>query len=448
MDRLLDEWCEAAGVRRVRFESFGHEPIREANRRSTAAPRCRSTTSPGPRWWSPSAPTSWRRGSRPWTTPTGGRGPRLRQRPPRRVHRRHAHQSLTDLNADQWIAPRPGTEHLVALAMARLVADETGRGRRAAAGCWRRRPRRPAEAAGVPSTRSGWPPTRSPAGRRWPWGRASPPAHAAATTLAVARGRAERGGRERRHARSGRARETRSGPATPTWPRWWRRWPPAGLHAPGPRAEPAVRAAGPGARRGGAGRGPVHRVVLALAGRDQRNARTCSSRTTISWRRGATTSRAGRPRAGPAGDDAGVRHQADGRRAAERGAADERVAAHATPPPSTTTCASSGGTSRAGRRGGDVRRVVDAALQDGVVVTTSTRARRISAPGGGGQARGACRSSRRRLAGDGEFAPGGLPVLPVLRRPAGEPAVAPGAAGPGDEAHLGLGGGDEPAHGR
>ncbi|NIQ53646.1 MAG: hypothetical protein GWN71_09540, partial [Gammaproteobacteria bacterium] len=37
------------------------------------------------------------------------------------------HQSLTGLNADLWLAARPGTEHLVALAMAKLVAEETGR---------------------------------------------------------------------------------------------------------------------------------------------------------------------------------------------------------------------------------------------------------------------------------------------------------------------------------
>src|SRR5690606_8259818 len=36
------------------------------------------------------------------------------------------HQSLTDMNADEWLPVRPGTEHLVALAMARVIADNGG----------------------------------------------------------------------------------------------------------------------------------------------------------------------------------------------------------------------------------------------------------------------------------------------------------------------------------
>jgi anaerobic selenocysteine-containing dehydrogenase len=36
------------------------------------------------------------------------------------------HQSLTDLNADEWLPARPGTEHLVALAIARLIVDNGG----------------------------------------------------------------------------------------------------------------------------------------------------------------------------------------------------------------------------------------------------------------------------------------------------------------------------------
>jgi molybdopterin-containing oxidoreductase family iron-sulfur binding subunit len=36
------------------------------------------------------------------------------------------HQSLTGLNADEWLPIRPGTEHLVALAIARIIADDGG----------------------------------------------------------------------------------------------------------------------------------------------------------------------------------------------------------------------------------------------------------------------------------------------------------------------------------
>ena len=32
MDRLLDDWCAAAGVERVRFDAFGYEPVRAASR--------------------------------------------------------------------------------------------------------------------------------------------------------------------------------------------------------------------------------------------------------------------------------------------------------------------------------------------------------------------------------------------------------------------------------
>ncbi len=38
MDALMDEWCEAAGVRRVRYDAFAHEPILEAHRRLYGQP--------------------------------------------------------------------------------------------------------------------------------------------------------------------------------------------------------------------------------------------------------------------------------------------------------------------------------------------------------------------------------------------------------------------------
>src|SRR5690606_27832684 len=45
--------------------------------------------------------------------------------------------SLTDMNADEWLPVRPGTEHLVALAMARVIVD-MGRSAGAAAGLLQR----------------------------------------------------------------------------------------------------------------------------------------------------------------------------------------------------------------------------------------------------------------------------------------------------------------------
>ncbi|MGK7313107.1 MAG: molybdopterin dinucleotide binding domain-containing protein [Candidatus Longimicrobiales bacterium M2_2A_002] len=127
MDRLLDEWCEAAGVRRVTFESFGHAALREASRRvygRAALPihdfaNAEVVLSFGAdfmeTWLSP---VDYSHGFVEGHAYANGHKGRFIAVSP--------HQSLTDLNADVWIAPRPGTEHLVALAMARLVADERG----------------------------------------------------------------------------------------------------------------------------------------------------------------------------------------------------------------------------------------------------------------------------------------------------------------------------------
>ncbi len=133
MDRLLDEWSQAVGARHVRYESFDHAPIREAHRRlygRAALPiydfeQAEVVVSFGAdfmeTWISPvDYSHGWVEGH---AYRAGRRGEFIAVTP---------HQSLTDLNADQWIAPRPGTEHLVALALARLVADEKGGG--AAAG--------------------------------------------------------------------------------------------------------------------------------------------------------------------------------------------------------------------------------------------------------------------------------------------------------------------------
>jgi anaerobic selenocysteine-containing dehydrogenase/Fe-S-cluster-containing dehydrogenase component len=128
MDRLLDAWCEALGVRRVVFDPFGHEPIRAAYRMlygRDALPvhdfsRADVVVSFGAdfmeTWLSPVEYTHDFVEARAYA---GGRRGRFISVTP--------HQSLTDLNADRWLPARPGTEHLVALAMARLVADQTGR---------------------------------------------------------------------------------------------------------------------------------------------------------------------------------------------------------------------------------------------------------------------------------------------------------------------------------
>ncbi|NIP78491.1 MAG: hypothetical protein GWM90_04520, partial [Gemmatimonadetes bacterium] len=97
------------------------------------------------------------------------------------------HQSLTDLNADEWIAPRPGTEHLVALALARLVADETGRAGAAAGLLDEVDPAALAESAGVELDRLLLVAESFAAdGRSLAVGPGVGTSHAAATTLAVA----------------------------------------------------------------------------------------------------------------------------------------------------------------------------------------------------------------------------------------------------------------------
>ncbi len=134
MDRLVDDWCQAMGVRRVVFDPFDHEPIRAAYRalygRDTLPvhdfSRAEFVVSFGAdfmeTWLSP---VQYAHDFVQAQAYAGGRHGRFVSVTP--------HQSLTDLNADTWLAARPGTEHLVALALARLVADRTGHAGAAAA---------------------------------------------------------------------------------------------------------------------------------------------------------------------------------------------------------------------------------------------------------------------------------------------------------------------------
>ena len=188
MDRLLDEWCDAMGVRRVRFDSFGHEPIRAANRMlygRDALPvhdfqHAEVVLSFGAdfleTWISP---IDYSHGYvQAHSYANGQRGRHISVSP---------HQSLTDLNADEWLPVRAGTEHLVALAMARLLADETGRTGAAGGLLSQVDVQRYADAAGVPVER-----IREAAhafnngGRSLAVGPGGGTTHAAATTLAAA----------------------------------------------------------------------------------------------------------------------------------------------------------------------------------------------------------------------------------------------------------------------
>ncbi|MGQ0560562.1 MAG: molybdopterin-dependent oxidoreductase [Gemmatimonadota bacterium] len=124
LDRLIDDWCAALGVQRVRYETFAWEAVRagysalfgddvvpvhdfgNADVVVTFGADFMET------WVSPiDYASSWVNSH---AYRQGQRGKLISITP---------HQSLTDLNADEWLNIRPGTEHIVALAIARLIAD-------------------------------------------------------------------------------------------------------------------------------------------------------------------------------------------------------------------------------------------------------------------------------------------------------------------------------------
>ncbi|MFW6079022.1 MAG: molybdopterin-dependent oxidoreductase, partial [Gemmatimonadota bacterium] len=128
MDRLLDEWANAFGIERVRFAAFGWEPIRAANRLLFGIDgvpvhdfaNAGTVISFGAdfieTWISP---VDYQHGFTRGHALAGERRGRFIAVTP--------HQSLTDMSADEWVAARPGSEQLVALAIAKRLV-ETGRG--------------------------------------------------------------------------------------------------------------------------------------------------------------------------------------------------------------------------------------------------------------------------------------------------------------------------------
>jgi len=136
LDRLVDEWCAAMGVERIRFDSFAWEPLRAANRMLfgiDAVPvhdfaNAEVVVSFGADFletWISNV--DYAHGySEGHAYNEGRRGVHVSVTP---------HQSLTDMNADVWLAARPGTEHLVALAIARSIVDQ-GLGDGGAAGAF------------------------------------------------------------------------------------------------------------------------------------------------------------------------------------------------------------------------------------------------------------------------------------------------------------------------
>jgi anaerobic selenocysteine-containing dehydrogenase/Fe-S-cluster-containing dehydrogenase component len=127
MDRLADEFAAGVGAERVRWEPFAYEPLRAASRMiygvdsvpvhdfSNAEVVITFGADFMETWLSPIDYSHGFVQGRAYSQ--GRRGKMISVT---------AHQSLTDLNADEWLPARPGTEHLVALAIARLIVDNHG----------------------------------------------------------------------------------------------------------------------------------------------------------------------------------------------------------------------------------------------------------------------------------------------------------------------------------
>ncbi|HUP02309.1 MAG TPA: molybdopterin dinucleotide binding domain-containing protein [Gemmatimonadota bacterium] len=148
--RLYREWADVVGADWVMFEPFAHEAILEANRRvfgeavlpSYDIEAAELVISFGAdfleTWVSPV------RYARQWSRMHAVKGLEAEdgRRPPGIMISVEPRLSMTAANADEWIAPRPGTEFLIALAMANVL----GAGGEAAE--WP--PARAATATGVP----------------------------------------------------------------------------------------------------------------------------------------------------------------------------------------------------------------------------------------------------------------------------------------------------------
>ncbi|MEX2610705.1 MAG: molybdopterin dinucleotide binding domain-containing protein [Gemmatimonadota bacterium] len=127
MDQLLDEFAAAYQIERVRWETFAYEPLRAAAAAVYGVDgvpvhdfsRAEVVITFGAdfmeTWLSP---VDYSHGFvQAHAYDRGRRGHYIAVGP---------HQSLTEMNADEWIPCRPGTEHLVAAALARLVAEAGG----------------------------------------------------------------------------------------------------------------------------------------------------------------------------------------------------------------------------------------------------------------------------------------------------------------------------------
>ncbi len=149
---LLAEWAGAVGGRVVRWEPFDHEPLRAANRQVFGLDQLPSHDFASAKYilsfgadfletWL--SPTEQQLGFASSHGFGEGDVAKFVYASPR--------QDLTGLNADEWLAVRPGTEAALALAVANAVA--TARGAALPAGLAKMTPAAAAQETGVPAER-------------------------------------------------------------------------------------------------------------------------------------------------------------------------------------------------------------------------------------------------------------------------------------------------------
>jgi molybdopterin-containing oxidoreductase family iron-sulfur binding subunit len=190
MDRLLDEFAAAFGIERVRWEPFALEPIRAASRMLFGVDAIPSHDFAN----ADVVLTFGADFMETWLSPTDYSYGFVQAHAFRGEHRGRLvsiapHQSLTDMNADDWLPVRPGTEHLVALALARIVTDNGAAAGTAAGMLSSVNVEQNAQAAGISTERLRQIATAfANGGRSLAVGPGISSMHGAATTLAAAVG--------------------------------------------------------------------------------------------------------------------------------------------------------------------------------------------------------------------------------------------------------------------
>jgi anaerobic selenocysteine-containing dehydrogenase/Fe-S-cluster-containing dehydrogenase component len=151
---LLTEWTAAVGGTLVRWEPFDHEPLRAANRQVFGTDQLPAHDFGAAKYilsfgadfletWL--SPTENQRGFAEAHGYASGDVAKFVYASPRR--------DLTGLNADEWLAVRPGTEAALALAMANVVAAARGASAALTATLARFTPAMAAQETGIPAER-------------------------------------------------------------------------------------------------------------------------------------------------------------------------------------------------------------------------------------------------------------------------------------------------------